>query len=880
MNKSIQTNSPSLFNYMNNVIEFKNELDEISKKWDQLILLSGLSSTKIGLSDTKENFNVLTSQLITHLSDATLEKVINEMNSKAQVTVDIVIRNLFERTADIGFLATDEDIREYLLKLPIYKQELEELSKDEDDTNFRLCRNRLRDEKTLLHRRFEEYVAKYSVYYDIVLFDTKGNIVNRLDQERNTEIKKSNDSILKTAEVTKEDFVETFKFHDFLADKKKSLVYTYKVTKDNTSNKIIGYLSLCFKFQDEMNSVFSDLVSKENKEVITLLDSNACVIATSDKYHVPTGALLDKEIDEKYTISQFAGRDYIIKTCKTNGYEGFYGLGWLGHIMIPIDSAFNIYTKEMKLTQNILQSLMQNERLFKKDLLEISPRAEVIQNELDRAVWNGSLQQLSTNSSDGDFARSILREVKSTGEKTKGTFNSSIEKLNQTIISSLLDNVSFLASLAMNIMDRNLYERANDCRWWALTSTFKKILDNSSSFNLEQKDEISKILKYINGLYTVYTNLFIYDKTGTIIAVSNDKYNNIVNTRLEEKWINSTLKIKDSSRYYVSYFDKTFLYDDRHTFIFNAAINNDNNDNIGGIGIVFDGEEQFKTMLKDALPTNDEGKTQEGYFSLIVEKNYNTVLSCSDDSHKVGEKIELDPEFLNLEKDQSLSKIIEYRNKYYLLGAKASKGYREFKSPNDSYQKEIFAYVFIEAGNIQKQEEEIKKIEDNNYLYPQIQGQELVEIASFYIDNKWLGVRTDQIIEAVNISNLEKPISMESTHHFKGTISHKDFIVSVLDISPFIDQSIKDGKNEIIIMKYEDSEKGHTIGVVCDSLGEILKVPKDKIKPFEKHLIGGGMLGESIVQPPLGHDAAGLLTLLDITKLTTLDEYNPVNSLN
>lgn len=29
---------------------------------------------------------------------------------KAQTTIDIFIRNLFERTADVGFLATDDDL--------------------------------------------------------------------------------------------------------------------------------------------------------------------------------------------------------------------------------------------------------------------------------------------------------------------------------------------------------------------------------------------------------------------------------------------------------------------------------------------------------------------------------------------------------------------------------------------------------------------------------------------------------------------------------------------------------------------------------------------------------------------------------------------------
>lgn len=60
-------------------------------------------------------------------------------------------------------------------------------------------------------------------------------------------------------------------------------------------------------------------------------------------------------------------------------------------------------------------------------------------------------------------------------------------------------------------MDRNLYERANDCRWWAPTSAFRQIL-SKPEVTPDDAQQISDILKYINGLYTVYTNLFVYDR--------------------------------------------------------------------------------------------------------------------------------------------------------------------------------------------------------------------------------------------------------------------------------------------------------------------------------------------------------------------------------
>lgn len=871
---SLNVNKTQEFNfllkYMENVGDFKNELDDISKTWDHLILLSQLGSTGIDMSTTKTNFNALTSELISHLSHETLSKVINEMTSKSQVAVDIVIRNLFERTADIGFLATDDDIRDFLIKTPDMKKRLEVHKEDEDDTQYRIARKELKSSLSHITSRFQEYVEKYSVYYDIVLFDNEGNIVAKLD-ECNT-LTKTEDDILELAKVTTADYLETYKYHDFLPEHKKSLVYTYKVTHDNESEEIIGYLSLCFKFEDEMAGIFSKLIYKENNETILLLDAKGEVIASSDKYHIPLGATLETELENSFKITQFAGRTYIIKTCKTNGYEGFYGLGWLGHIMIPLESAFNLKTHDISIDKNILQSIMENQDLFKKELLDIPIQAQLIQDELDRAVWNGNVSQTDINSSGADFARSILREVRQTGEKTKSLFNTSIEKLNQTIITSLLDNATFLASLSIDIMDRNLYERANDGRWWSLTTTFREIL-KQENITLEDKEKIGDILVYINDLYTVYTNLFVYDTHGEIIAVSNEKEKKSIGSKLTSSWVKETLQLKDSSKYSVSDFEPTFLYNDDYTYIYGSAINAvDNFDIVGGIGIVFDSKSQFQDMLIDALPQIN-GKVKKGIFSLFVEKESKKIISCSDNSHQVGDVLTIDMDFFNLDKGMHLSKILEYKGKYYIVGAKCSSNYREYKGDHDDYVNDVLAFVFIEAGTI-KEYDCIAPQEENNYYNYQIDAkEEIEEIATFYVGDKWLGVRASEIAEAISMESLESPVSIDSEHHFKGTVSYKNYIVSVLDISPFVKNiETKNLKNDIVLVTYEGALEKHTIGIVVDKLGEIMNVPTKSIKPFDNHLIGGGMLGESIIQPPEGKSSKKLLTLLNISKIGSLDE--------
>jgi len=858
-----------LFKYMENANEFKKDLEDISKTWDQLILLSQLGSTGIDMSETRTNFTKLTEELISNLSDETIENVINEMDSKAQVTVDIVIRNLFERTADIGFLATDDDIRKFILNTNDINKQIEFRKNDQDDTQYRIAKRELKREKELIQVRFKEYVEKYSVYYDVVLFDPSGNIIAKLDET--TSISKSKDEILDLCKNTKEDYVETYKYHDFLPNHKKSLVYSYKITKSNQDDTIIGFLALCFKFENEMSKIFSNLIKKGNKEVLMLLDPNGSVIATSDKYHIPLEVPFEIDFNKKFNIIQFAGRDYISKTCKTNGYEGFNGLGWLGHIMIPIDSAFNEIESKLDIDKDILYSMMQNRELFKKEFLDIPKRAQFIQGELDRAVWNGNIAQTKQNGKDNDFARSILREVRKTGEITKSTFNISIEKLNHTIISSLLNDVMFISSLAIDIMDRNLYERANDVRWWALTSSFKTILEKNI-YTDEDKKEITNILKYINSLYTVYTNLFIYDNNGVIIAVSNPSDNHLIDMRLSATWIDQTLKLNESSKYSVSNFEKTYLYNNTPTYIYGASIlGKTTNTIVGGIGIVFDSTPQFKDILNDSLPKID-GETKNGMFAIFVDKKSKIIISCSDNSHNIGEKLDLDSKLFNLENGESKSNIIEYKNQYYFMGVTLSSGYREYKSENDSYSNDILSCVFIKAGDIIDKYEENTKRYNNFYNYDIKLDDNTKEIATFYIGDRWLGVDANDVIESISMKQFEKAITTDTDHHFKGTASYKDYIVSVLDISSFIKDKLDENlQNEIIIIKYKDSvDQYHTIGILAERLGEIIKIPTSNIKELESHLIGGGMLAQSIVQPPKDTNTTNLLTILDISKISNL----------
>lgn len=834
-----------IIKYIEDVDKYKDELGTLSSSWDMLALLGQLGDINIDIGKTKENFLNLTSTLLNHLSFQQIKKVTQEMRFKSQVTIDVLIRNLFERTADIGFLATDDDIRLFL----------ENFVSKYDENSLVI--------KQEIQKKFKEYVSKYSVYFDIVLFDVHGKIVVRLNEDINLE--KVDTSFIQKVLNTSDDYIESYKYHDFLPQYKKSLVYSYKVTKSNDSgSKDLGVLALCFRFTDEMNAIFGNLVDAKNKECLTILDEDGYVIASSDKEHINLGVKLPIVLNENYKIVSYAGRDYIAKTCETNGYQGFYGLKWYGHIMIPLEYAFlSDELNSLVVDENIINSMMENEQHFSKELKEVFYNSKTIQDNLIRVIWNGNIVQSKLNSTNREFSRALLNEIGITGNKA----NSSLDNLNQTIISSILKDCEFLSSLAIDIMDRNLYERANDCRWWALNSYFKEALDDYSTIS-EKKEEISSILKYINDLYTVYSNLIIFDKNGKIIAVSNEKEQYLIGKILTQDWIEKTLTLKDTSKYCVSKFEKTNLYENESTYIYCSAIRSfkDDNDVVGGIAIVFDSSAQFYTMLDEILPKDIYGNKQKGVYAFFTDKN-KQIIATTSTNFEVNSYLDIDDSFFKLKNGQNLSRIIEFRGNYYAVGVKCSSGYREYKSAVDDYKNDVLSFVFILIGKANSNV--ILSHSKTKFLTSQKREftGETIELATFYLGKRLLAVNSKNVIESIGIEELQESIEMDKKNHFKGMVLHKNKLISVLDIRDFVNEEIEDGTlKNIILVEYDKDNIEHCVGLLVSSLETICTVEEKSIQHIQNHFLGSGTLIESIVDIKDSEDSK-IAMLLNIKKL-------------
>ena len=542
----------NLINHMGKVVEYQESLQSLQSVWDNLTLLGYLSGTGTDMSDTRSAFQSLTGSLLNQLGRETLKKTVLEMKSKAQVAVDIMIRNLFERTADIGFLAMDGEVRDYLQQRAAFREDI--------DISAEPGLERLDDR---LIKRFREYVQKYSVYSNIILLDTRGNVLLQLDSSN--VVRKTLDPLVEESLSTNSPYVETFRKTDLLQDESTGLIYSYRVTE---SGQNLGVLCLCFRFANETERIFANLLGKDDWSVITLLDREGRVIASSDPWHIPVGASLPLVLDADWKIVRFAGKQYLATTRVTQGYQGYTGPGWYGHVMVPLEHAFEHESARTleSIPVSVLEAVMSNQQLFSEALREIPVQAGRIQRGLNRSVWNGNVSQRGNrNGMSSAFTKVLLWEVSNTGSRTQDIFERSIGNLHQTVVSSILHDSQFQARLAIDIMDRNLYERANDCRWWALAPVFRRAIASGAP-DSDILRQVSETLTHINSLYTVYDNLVVFDRAGLVLAVSNSQYREYCGRVLNEDWVRQTLTLSDSQSYAVSSFAATPLYQGRYTY--------------------------------------------------------------------------------------------------------------------------------------------------------------------------------------------------------------------------------------------------------------------------------------------------------------------------
>ncbi|MGP1449676.1 MAG: cache domain-containing protein [Wolinella sp.] len=656
-----------LSEYMPDVLQYKSQFESLNALLNKTTLTGKISSLDIAenlfayMEETQQKFAELQEELINTLIEQKHLTILDGAKLNAQSSIDVLNRSLFERTSDIVLLSKSDVIYRYL-------------------TNHTSTISR-----EALENRLSEYALKYSTYEDIIVFDRDSNIVARLG---GGSTKSSKESLIQQTLNMQEEFLESFAVVDFIDKKTPSLIYSAPVQKPGT-NERVGVIATVFKFEDELERIFKRFHDNAHGSLIMLLDAKNRVIGSLNPNDFPIGSALPIQKIGNHHFVITSKRAYMLACAKAQGYFGYTGLGWSAALLIPLRSAFD--SKHFNFAK-IPHELLEESSLMTSELKHVISEAENINEDLGDVVING---EIIASKSHSYALNPILNNIRLLSEEINQVCVDSIRGLQKTILASALHGVAFYAKVAIDLIDRNLYERASDCRWWAMTLYFVNNMRKCQE--PEVRDTMTATLCKINTLYPMYHNLVLFDASGKIVAISNKDESRRLGGFIAEDDFARVCGIRDTQKYHVSQFVPSHLYHDKPTYIFYAPIlsNDDERSFIGGMALVFDAEVQFGNMLRDSLPKKSDESDDGELFGLLVERGGKIIASTSSEL-KPGEILELDSRLMEIKDGREIDEIISFRGKQYMLGVQTSLGYREFKN-SDGYINHTACFMFIEV---------------------------------------------------------------------------------------------------------------------------------------------------------------------------------------
>ncbi len=801
-----------LLRYMPAVQGQRQELRLVEAAWDNLALLSSLSqvssqASSVGdLARARRDFAALSDEMTRGLAGEALKNALDELGSKAQMAIDVLVRNLFERTADIGFFATDVGIAEYL---------------SEPDAPAR----------DKLEARLREYANKYTVYENILVFDHDLTLQAALQQPGGAPPSPDEEAadlaFLRGVKASAAPYTEHYGVHAFCGTRQPTLLYAQRV---RLGAQDLGVLCLQFKFADENVAIFGSILNApdaaadaqgpaDHSIALALVDAQGLVLDTSDTLQLPMGMRFAQAAQVGPSIVRHLGHQYLMVVRETHGFQGYTGPGWRGLALLSLELAFESQTLQER--SATMRKVEASADFLSGELRTIPTRSAAIQSALDRSVWNGLLDltrlppdNSASHARDVLFAKTLLSEIGATAHKTAHAFAASLHDLQAVVMQAMLRDAQDRASLAMQILDRNLYERANDCRWWALTPQFATTL----AAGTEGCPQATEILAGINALYTVYRCIVLFDAAGTVLAVSDPAQADKVGQTITEPWAAATLRLTSSQHYAVSDYAPSAFYGGEPTLVFAAAVRADGSTAgpaRGGVAVVWDAGQQLDSILSDCA----SGSHPQDALA-FVDRNQQAI--CAHGNTAV---LQLDGA---LQGSAGAERLVALGEHWFGTGEDHGQGYREFRAL-DHYDHGLrcVSLRHLCAQAAQRIEPPVVGQSD----VQRIDAAHRVQLATFSVGSYWLAVEAQQVSLAAPDTTVLAAGNL--TAPFLGMASIAGKVYPVVDLRSVVSENASgqevslaaDPQRQLIVIRLQDERARHlAFALRVDALGAVLDV--------------------------------------------------------
>jgi hypothetical protein len=254
-------------------------------------------------------------------------------------------------------------------------------------------------------------------------------------------------------------------------------------------------------------------------------------------------------------------------------------------------------------------------------LLALNARIEAARAGTAGAAFGVVAQEMQTLSAKTADAANVL------ATNTRRTIDELIELIGAKVRGTRLSDI---ALVNVDLIDRCLYERTCDVRWWATDSS---VVDALTQKTPQAFQHASDRLGVILNAYTVYFDLVLCDLEGRVVANGRPNvYSSVGSDQSQEAWFREAAQSKSGDEFGFQTAHYSRLVSDKPALVYSCGVRQGGKSDgalLGVLGIVFNWEALAQTILRQApLPESEREATR-----CLIADARGTILADSWDRH-------------------------------------------------------------------------------------------------------------------------------------------------------------------------------------------------------------------------------------------------------
>ncbi len=230
-----------------------------------------------------------------------------------------------------------------------------------------------------------------------------------------------------------------------------------------------------------------------------------------------------------------------------------------------------------------------------------------------------------------------------------------------------------LALVNIDLIDRNLYERSCDCRWWATDAAVVAALAQPSA---ESARYASERLAVILKAYTVYFDIVLADRDGRVIANGRpDRYSSTGTNHATATWFRSALACATGDEFGFQTAHRSPLAANERVLVYSCKVGAGglaNAETLGVLGVVFRWDALADTIVRQTpVDEADKPRTRACIFAA------DGTLLADSAGHALTQKLDL-PDSTALLALKKGHREIELGGKRAVIGIAKSPGFETY----------------------------------------------------------------------------------------------------------------------------------------------------------------------------------------------------------